>query len=625
MTVRLRFFLAFSAVFVIAALAIQAWAPSALAQDTVDETQWRHATALVGDIKYPADFAHFDYVNAEAPKGGTLRLSSTGTFDSLNPVLPRGDAAVGLGLVYETLMTPSLDEISTMYGLLAEALRYPEDYGWVEYRLRETAQWHDGEPITAGDVVWSFDTLVEINPNLRFYYQHVVSAEALDDRTIRFTFDQADNKELPHIVGQLIVLPRHWWTGTDAQGEQRDITSTTLEPPLGSGPYRIAGVNPGSTTSFARVEDYWGRDLPVNIGKHNFDEIRYLYFLDRDVEFQAFLADEFDYWRENQARRWAEAYDVSAVAEGRIVREILPNDHRDNGEMTAFIPNLRLERFQDPRVRRALNFAFDYETLNATIFYDFYDRIDSYFFGTELAHSGMPEGRELEILEDVRDLVPASVFEGEYVNPVAGDNQALRGNLRQAIGLFREAGYELRDGQMVDAETGTPFTIEILNAQPSLERIFLPFAEDLRQIGIELTVRTVDRSQFIARVRSRDFEMMYASWTQSLSPGNEQFDFFGSEAADREASRNYGGIADPGVDALIERVVFSEDRDELIAATRALDRVLMHNDFVIPSYSLRETWLAYWNRFDHPDPLPEYSIGFPTVWWFDAASAEAIQ
>lgn len=608
----------------LAMLGVRALPSDARAQQAA-EPQWLHATALVGEPKYPAGFAHFDYVNPAAPKGGTLRLSATGSFDTLNPILPRGETAAGLGLVHETLMAPSMDEISTMYGLLAEALRYPDDYAWVEYRLREGARWHDGEPVTADDVVWSFNAQIDNNPTLRFYYQHVTAAEALDARTIRFTFDGTGNKELPHIVGQLLVMPRHWWTGTDADGNARDITATTLEPPLGSGPYRITDVSPGSTLTFERVHDHWGAALPANIGTDNFDQVRYLYFLDRDVQFQAFLAGEFDYWRENVARRWAEAYDVPAVHDGHIVREILPNAHRDNGEMTGFIPNLRRNKFADPRVRRALNLAFDYETLNETIFYNFYERIDSYFFGTDLAHSGMPEGRELEILEQVRDLVPASVFKGEYVNPVGGSQQALRANLREAIDLFRQAGFALRDGRMVDAETGQPFTIELVNGQPSLERIFLPYAEDLRQIGVELTVRTVDSSQFITRVHSRDFDMIYAGWDQSLSPGNEQFDFFGSRSADREASRNYGGIADPGVDALIEKVVFAADRDELIAATRALDRVLMHNDFVIPGYALRETWIAYWNRFDHPDPLPYYSIGFPTVWWYDAERAEAIR
>ncbi|WP_306117422.1 MULTISPECIES: extracellular solute-binding protein [unclassified Roseitalea] len=600
-------------------------ATEASAQRAEDDAPWVHASALVGEPQYPPDFERFDYVNPDAPKGGTLELSETGSFDTLNPILTKGEVATGLGLVYESLTTSSLDEISADYGLLAEALSYPEDYAWVKYRLREGARWHDGEPVTAEDVVWSFDKLVELNPTQRFYYQHVVQAEALDDRTVLFTFDEKNNKELPHIVGQVLVLPKHWWTATDAQGNQRDIASSTLEPPLGSGPYRITEVNAGSSVTFTRVEDYWGRDLPVNVGKHNFGEIGYTYFRDRDVEFQAFKAGEFDFWSENEAKRWATAYDFPAVEEGRIKREVLENAYRTRGILVGFIPNLRREMFQDPRVRRALNQAFDFETLNETIFYDQYERVDSFFYGTPLAHEGAPEGRELEILNEVRGQVPDSVFEGEYENPVAGSQQALRDNLREAVRLFREAGYELRDGQMVDSETGEPFEFELLLNGPIIERVALPYAEDLRKIGVTMNVRSVEPSQFVTRLRARDFDMIYSGWAQSLSPGNEQFDYFGSASADREGSRNYGGVADPAVDALIEEVVFAPDRDDLIAATRALDRVLMAQQFVIPSYTARNSRIAYWNKFDHPDPLPFYSIGFPTVWWYDADKAEAIQ
>jgi len=608
----------FAIMFASGALALAA--PTAQA-----EPEWKHASALVGEPQYPPDFPHFDYVNVDAPKGGTLRLSETGSFDTLNPILPKGETATGLGLVYESLTTSSLDEISADYGLLAEALRYPDDYAWVEYRLREGARWHDGEPVTADDVVWSFNQLVELNPTQRFYYQHVVGAEAVDARTVRFTFDELNNKELPHIVGQVLVMPEHWWTGTDAQGNQRDIASSTLEPPLGSGPYRITDVSPGSTVTFSRVEDYWGAEVPVNVGKFNFGEISYTYFRDRDVEFQAFKAGEFDYWSENEAKRWATAYDFPAVEEGRIKREVLENEYRTRGILVGFVPNLRREMFQDRRVRRALNMAFDFETLNETIFFGQYERVDSFFYGTPLAHEGAPEGRELEILEQVRDQVPPEVFEGEYVNPVAGDQQALRANLREAVGLFREAGYELRDGRMVDAETGEPFEFELLLNGPIIERVALPYAEDLRKIGVTMNVRSVEPSQFVTRLRARDFDMIYSGWAQSLSPGNEQFDYFGSRAADREASRNFGGIADPAIDALIEEVVFAEDRDRLIDATRALDRVLMANQYVIPSYTARNSRIAYWNRFDHPDPLPTYSIGFPTIWWYDTEKAEAIR
>ena len=584
------------------------------------EPQWRHATGLIEAPRYPEGFPRFDYVNPDAPKGGTLRLSETGSFDTLNPIAQKGELATGLGLVYETLMTDSEDEVSTSYGLLAEALSFPDDISSVTYRLREGARWHDGVPVTADDVVWSFDRLVEINPQQRFYYQHVTKAEALDARTVKFTFDETGNKELPQIVGQLLVLPKHWWTA-----EGRDIAASTLEPPLGSGPYRITRVNPGSTVRFERVPDHWGAAIPVNVGRHNFDVIEYTYFRDRNVEFEAFKADEFDYWSENEAKRWATGYDFPAAQAGKIKREELENPYRSSGILVGFVPNLRLEKFQDARVRRALTHAFDFETLNRTIFFGQYERVGSFFHGTPLAHSGKPEGRELEILEEVRDLVPASVFEGAYVNPVNGDPQAMRDNLREAVRLFAEAGYEIRDGKMVNAATGEPFTIEVLLNGPIIERVALPYAEELRKIGVEMTVRTVEPSQYVERQRARDFEMIYTGWAQSLSPGNEQLDYFGSAAAGREASRNFGGIADPAVDALIRKVVFAGDRDELIAATRALDRVMMANQFVIPTYTARTARIAYWDRFSHPDPLPHYGIGFPDLWWYDAAKAEAIR
>ncbi|QKV20666.1 ABC transporter substrate-binding protein [Oricola thermophila] len=593
---------------------------------TAQEAEWRHATSLIGEPKYPPDFRHFDYVNPDAPKGGELRLSETGSFDSLNPILPKGEVATGIvGFVYETLMTSSEDEVSTEYGLLAEALAFPDDYSEVTYRLRENARWHDGEPVTADDVVWSFDKLVEINPQQRFYYQHVTGAEALDERTVRFTFDEAGNKELPHIVGQLPVLPRHWWEGTDADGNPRDIAETTVEPPPGSGPYRIATFSPGSTVTFERVEDYWGRDLPVNVGSHNFDRITYTYYRDLNVEFQAFKAGEFDFWLENEAKRWATAYDFPAVQEGKIRREKLENPYRSAGILVGFVPNLRRPLFQDYRVRRALNLVFDFETLNQTIFYNEYERVDSFFYGIPLRWEGLPQGRELEILETVRDLVPERVFTEEYRNPVNGGGRAHRQNMREALQLLQEAGFEQRNGMMVNKTTGEPFSFELLLNGPTIERVALPFAEDLRKLGIDMRVRSVEPSQYVNRVRSRDFDMIYTGWAQSLSPGNEQFDFFGSEAADREASRNYAGIKDPAVDALIRRVVFATDREELVAATRALDRVLMANQYVIPSYTSRNARIAYWDKFGRPEPLPEYSIGFPTVWWYDADKAARLQ
>ena len=580
---------------------------------------WRHATALIGEPKYPDGFARFDYVNPDAPKGGLARFSDTGTFDTLNFVIPKGTTPTGLGLVYETLMTSSLDEASTMYGLLADRLRYPADFSSVTFHLRPEARWHDGQPVTAEDVVWSFEVLTANNPQQAFYYQHVVKAEVTGEGEVTFTFDQPGNRELPHIVGQLMVLPKHWWTGADANGKARDVTAGTLEPPLGSGPYRIGAVNAGRTIAYVRVADYWGRDLPVNVGINNFDEIRYEYFLDDTVELQAFKADQYDWREETSAKNWATAYDIPAKRDGRVVTEMFPE--RGRGLMVGFLPNGRLPKFADPKVRRALDYALDFEEMNRTIFFGQYSRIDSYFFGTELAASGLPEGKELEILEPLRDRVPAEVFTTPFSNPVVADSAALRDNLREAVKLFAAAGYEIRRGKMVEKASGTPFTIEFLLNGPTFERVGLRFKETLARIGIDMSLRTVDSSQYVNRVRSNDFEMIYTGWAQSLSPGNEQRDYFGSAAADRPGSRNYPGIRNPAVDALIDRVIYATDRDDLIAASRALDRVLLWNHYVVPGWTLPAERVARWDRFSHPDPLPEYSTGFPTVWWWDAAKA----
>jgi microcin C transport system substrate-binding protein len=589
------------------------------------EGEWRHASSLIKEPKYPKDFAHFDYVNPDAPKGGTARLSDTGGFDTLNPILPKGNPAPGIGLIYDTLMTASYDEVSTSYGLIAEAMKYPADYSSVTFRLRPEAKWHDGEPITPEDVVWSFNKIVELNPAQKFYYQHVTKAEVTGEHEVTFTFDHAGNRELPHIVGDLLVLPKHWWEGKDANGRQRNIGESTLEPPLGSAAYKVGRVNPGKTITFERVEDYWAKDLPVSIGHNNFDEIRYESFLDTTVAFEGFKADVYDWRDENEAKRWVTGYNFPAVQKGQVIKEEFENPYRDSGIMVGFVPNLRRPIFQDVRVRRALNYAFDFETLRRTIFYGEYERIDSFFYGTPLAASGLPQGRELEILETVRDKVPPEVFTTAYVNPVGGDSEKERANLRAALKLFQEAGYKIDGRRMVDAETGQQLSFELLLVGEQIEPVALAYQANLRKLGIEMRVRSVDQPQWINRVRGHDFDMIYVGWPQSMSPGNEQRDFWGSAAADSESSRNYAGIKDPAVDAIIERIVLAKDRDELVAATHALDRVLMANQYVIPSYALRHARIARWDRFGRPDRLPEFQIGFPTIWWWDEAKAAAIR
>jgi microcin C transport system substrate-binding protein len=578
---------------------------------------WRHGLSLMGEPKYAAGFAHLGYVNAKAPKGGLVRLGAMGTFDNFNVVIAglKGVLAAGSTQIYDTLMEESLDEVSTEYGLLAEAVKYPADYSAVTYRLRESGRWHDGRPITPEDVVWSFEVQKANSPFLAQYYRHVKSV-TVTGREIHFTFDQTGNRELPQIVGQLRVLPKHWWT---ANG--RDVAATTLEPPLGSGPYRIKSFVAGRTVVLERVGDYWGREIGVQVGKHNFDEVRYEYFRDTTVALEAFKKGDIDFRTENVSRLWSTGYDFPAVKDGKVVREEFPI--RNIGRMQAFVVNLRRAKFSDGRVRRALDLVFDFEEMNRQLFFGLYKRNASYFGGTELASSGVPEGAELSVLETVRDKVPAALFTQPYRSPVNGSPDAIRANLREALGLMREAGWIVRDQKLVNAASGERFTIEILIDQPVFERVALFYKPNLERLGIEVSVRTVDDAQFENRQRAFDFDMLGVhSWGQSLSPGNEQRDQWGTEAADKPGSQNVAGIRNPTVDALIERVIFAKDRAELVAVTRALDRVLLWNHYVIPQWISGVQWTARWDRFSRPDTMPEYGLAaFPTIWWFDSAKA----
>ena len=591
----------------------------ALAQDAAPKV-WRHGSTLMEQLKYPEGYRHFDYVNTEAPAGGLVRLSSMGSFDTFNPILPQGEPADGIGLVYETLMTPSLDETSTSYGQLAEALSWPDDYSSVSFRMNPRARWSDGQPVTAEDVVWSFNKLVELNPNSANYYANVTGAEVTAPGEVTFSFDQTGNRELPNIMGQLIVMPQHWWEGTDANGKPRDISRSTLEPPMGSGPYKLASFNAGVSVTYERDPGYWGLEEPFNVGQNNFGTVRYDYYRDDTAEFEAFKGDQFDWWDENVAIRWQNNYDFPAVQEGRVVKELFENNYRDSGVMVGFIPNLRRPLFQNEALRQAMLYAFDFEELDRLRFFGQYDRINSFFFGTELASSGLPEGEELEILESVKDLVPPGVFTTEYANPVNGDPTKLRANLRTANEILTNAGYTLEGTQLMDPE-GQPVSFEILLNGPVIQPIATAFVTNLKRLGMNASIRTVDSAQYIERVRKRDFDVMYSGWLQSLSPGNEQRFFWGSEAADQDDSSNFAGIKDPAVDALIEKVIFADDRETLVAATRALDRVLLAHHYVMPTYTLRRSRIARWDRFSHPDALPEFSIGFPTVWWYDEAKA----
>jgi microcin C transport system substrate-binding protein len=590
------------------------------AQSAAPRTQtWQHGLSLFGDLKYPAQFAHFDYVNPSAPKGGTVRQAAFGTYDNFNMVVAgwKGKLAVGLDLIYETLLTPSMDEASAEYGLLAEAVTHPTDFSSVTYRLRPEAKWHDGQPVTPDDVIFSFAAFKKNNPQLSAYYRRVAKAEATGEREITFTFDSAGNRELPQIVGRLMILPKHRWEDVR---HRRNITETTLEPPLGSGPYRIKEFEAGRTITYQRVENYWGKNLNVRIGCDNFGELRFDYFRDWTVEFEAFKADQFDWYDEHSAKNWATGYDFPAVAEKRVILEEFPI--HNIGVMQAFAFNLRRHKFKQPQLRLALNFAFDFERINKEIFYGQYKRIASYFEGTELASSGMPRDRELEILEAVRGQVPPEVFTTPYWNPVGGNATADRNNLHEATRLLETAGFSVRDFKLLDTATEEPLTIEFLLANQGYERVVLFYKESLERLGIEVTVRVVDDVQYQNRLRHWDFDVVVESWEETLSPGNEQRDYWGSQAAVTPGSRNIIGIANKAVDFLIQQVVFVKNREELVAATRALDRVLLWNHYVVPQWIYGKVRTARWDRFGKPDRMPIYGLSaFPTIWWWDAGRA----
>ena len=590
-----------------------------------EERDWKHGLSLFGDPKYPAGFKHFEYVNPAAPKGGTVRQIAFGTFDNFNQVVSgvKGSLAMGLDLVTETLTTPALDEVSSEYGLLAEAMSYPPDRASVTYRLRAEARWHDGRPVTPDDVIFSFDVFKKNSPQLAAYYRHVTKAQKTGEREVTFVFDAPGNRELPQIVGQLPVLPKHWWEGTDGKGRKRDVTQTTLEPPLGSGPYRLKEFVPGRTLVYEKVADHWGKDLSVSVGTHNFTQIRYEYYRDSTVALEAFKGDQVDWRTENSAKNWATAYGFPAVREKKVVLEEF--EIRNFGVMQAFAFNTRRGKFQDPRLRRAFNFAFDFDEMNKQIFFGQYKRIDSYFEGTELASSGVPQGQELDILNTVKDKVPAELFTQPYTNPEGGTPQKVRNNLRHALALCREAGYEVKNTKLTNTKTGEPMSVEFLVDDPATERFVLFYRPSLQRIGMTVNVRVVDAAQYENRLRQWDFDIIVTSWGESLSPGNEQRGFWGSAAADQPGSRNLVGIKNPAVDALIDRVIYAKNRDELVAATKALDRVLLWNFYVVPQWTYGKVRTARWDRFAHPQVMPKYGLSaFPAVWWWDKDKAAKV-
>lgn len=569
------------------------------------------AVALQGDLKYGPDFTHFGYTNPDAPKGGAIRLSATGSYDTLNPYTLEGVSASGTGLTYDALMVQSNDEAFSMYGLLAETIRFPENSAWVEFDLRPEAQWHDGEPVTAEDVVFTFNTLVnEGNPFYASYYASVSSVEAKGERTVRFTFEGETNRELPLIVGQLPVLPQHYWEG-------KDFASTTLEPPLGSGPYRIGEFDAGRSITYERVPDYWGADLPVRAGMNNFGTIRYDYYRDDTVALEALKAYDYDFRTENSSSVWATGYDVPAVQQGQLVQELISNE-RPTG-MQAFWFNTRRDKFTDPKVREALGYAFDFEWSNKNLFYDQYTRTNSFFSNSELASSGLPEGQELELLEPYRDQLPAEVFTEPFSLPTTDGSGNLRESLRTASQLLSEAGWEIQNGSLTNTASGEVMKLEVLLYSPSFERIVAPMVQNMERLGVEASYRTVEPAQFQELTQNFNYDLVFNIVSQSLSPGNEQRDFWNSQLADIQGGRNYAGVKNPVVDALIGKIINAPNRETLVAATHALDRVLLWNHYVIPNWYFPATRVAYWDKFGKPEVSAKYSVASPDTWWLDEA------
>ncbi|MEO3997627.1 extracellular solute-binding protein [Mesorhizobium sp. CAU 1732] len=596
-----------------AALAFTAGIGSASSQDQ----EWRSTSSLINPEAETAPFERYDHVNPDAPKGGQLNTVAPGTFDSFNPFIVRGTAAAGLtyfgGMLWDTLMQQSLADAGTSHALIADAFKYPDDYSSATYRIDERARWHDREPITAEDVVWSFNVLKEHSQMHNRYYANVTEAVAISEREVEFKFDQTGNRELPHIMGDLPVLPKHWWEGKDAQGRQRDVTQPTLEPPLGSGPYKIESFRAGSDITWARVDDYWAAELPVNIGRYNFEKRRYTYIQDDNAAWQAFTKGGLhDIRVENRAGRWATEYNFPAVERGDVVKRVFQSN---SGEpMQGFALNMRKPQFQDRRVREAMTLAYDFESLNRLQFHNLYQRTNSYFQGGELASSGVPEGLELEILETVRDEVPAELFTEPFTLPTYDNAQAQRQHLRRASELLAEAGWRQQGGRLVN-ERGEQFRIEFLSNNPDGERTSGPYISTLRRLGIDATLRIIDSSQYVNRVRDYDYDVITGMLMQSQSPGNEQREFWSSQAADLPDTRNYAGIKDPAVDKLVDRVIFAKNREELVAATHALDRALLWGYYYVPQYHNSEIWVAYWNKFGIPETQPAYIGVDLDSWW----------
>ena len=589
---------------VLAFVAIPVFSPASAA----GTAEPKHGIAMHGEPKYPAGFSHFDYVNAEAPKGGTVKMAVVANgFDSFNPFDIRGVAAAGISdYLYDTLLESSDDEPFSAYGLIAESLETPDDRSYVVFNLRQQARFQDGEPITAEDVKFSFETLTTRgHPFFRNYYADVSKVTIEGSHRVRFDFSGTSNRELPLILGQMPILPAHYW-------KDREFGENGLTPPVGSGPYRIGSFEAGRSITYQRVDDYWARDLGVRKGRFNFDRIIYDYYTDDTVALEGFKAGSFDFRLESSAKNWATAYTGEKFENGTIIKEAIEH-HRPTG-MQGFAFNTRREVFFDPLVREALAYGFDFEWTNKNLFFGQYTRTDSYFENSELASTGLPRGRELEILEAFRGQLDDDVFAEEYTPPETDGQSGLRQNLKTALELLRKAGYEIRDGKMVHGKTGEPLAFEILLFQKSFERVVLPFKNNLARLGIDMAVRLVDSNQYIQRLREFDYDMITQVIGQSDSPGNEQREYWHSSTADAKGSRNYMGVSDPVVDELVSMVIQAPDREELVHRVWALDRVLLNGHYVIPHWHLTRDRIAYWNFLQRPAETPKNGVDLNN-WW----------
>lgn len=579
-----------------------------IAQNLLAKTNISHAIAMHGEPKYDQNFISVEYVSNNAEKGGNIVRSAIGTYDTFNPFTLKGTSAAGIGLLYESLTVGSSDEAFTEYGLLAKSIEWPDDRSWVTFTLRDEAKWHDGKKITSDDVVWTFNTLMEKgHPFYKYYYGDVSEVIKITENKVKFEFSTNTNKELVLIVGQLPVLPKHYW-------ENKNFEETTLDVPIGSGPYKVKSFDAGRSITYELDMDYWGFEnniVPIKVGKDNMGSIRYDYYKDRGVEREAFKSGEIDFFSENTSKEWATGYDIDAVTEGLIKKELIP--HENPQGMQAFAFNTRKDIFADKRVRKALSFAFDFEWTNKNLFYGAYKRTDSFFENSELASSGLPSQAELAYLNPYIDQLPKEIFNEEYSNPKTDGSGFIRNELQEATKLLQEAGWKLRDGKLENSN-GEPFEFEILLVSPAFERIVLPFIDNLEKLGINASLRTIDSSQYQKRIESFDFDMVVFTFSQSLSPGNEQRNFWSSGAADTNGSRNIIGIKNNVIDLLIENLINAKDRENLITISRALDRVLLWNYYVIPQWHISAYRVLYWDMFDQPKQKPKYSLGFDT-WW----------